>query len=182
MIIVDYRRSLLDSAGTDHLAEYLPSGAKLPSQMNALAETLMRRLPGPDVTSDQLRSRSWYTGPDIFLVVDDYELVSTASGNPFAPILEYLPLARDIGLRLVLCRNSTGAARAMYEPVIQRLREVETTALTLSCDRGRAPVRFGDSRRPAARPCRADHPAAAGAAGPTGLPATSRTRLTESGR
>ncbi|WP_050987672.1 type VII secretion protein EccCb [Streptomyces sp. W007] len=144
LIIVDYRRSLLDSAGTDHLAEYLPSGAKLPSQMNALAETLMRRLPGPDVTSDQLRSRSWYTGPDIFLVVDDYELVSTASGNPFAPILEYLPLARDIGLRLVLCRNSTGAARAMYEPVIQRLREVETTALTLSCDRGEGPL-FGSA-------------------------------------
>ncbi|WP_405188959.1 type VII secretion protein EccCb [Streptomyces anulatus] len=144
LIVVDYRRSLLDSAGTDHLAEYLTSGAKLPSHMHALAETLARRLPGPDVTAEQLRSRSWYTGPDIFLVVDDYELVSTASGNPFAPILEYLHMARDIGLRLVLCRNSTGAARAMYEPVLQQLRRLETTALTLSCDRGEGPL-FGSA-------------------------------------
>ncbi|MFJ9111416.1 AAA family ATPase [Streptomyces sp. NPDC102283] len=118
LIIVDYRRPLLGSVGRDYLAEYLPSGAKLPTQMNALAEALARRLPGPDVTSEQLRSRSWYTGFDIFLVVDDYELVSTASGSPFTPILDYLPLAGDIGLRLVLCRNSAGAARAMYEPVL----------------------------------------------------------------
>ncbi|MFJ8251513.1 FtsK/SpoIIIE domain-containing protein [Streptomyces sp. NPDC094466] len=116
LIIVDYRRSLLDSVETGHLVEYVPSGAGLPGLMKSLAESLACRFPGADVTPTQPRSRSWYTGPDVFLLVDDYDLVSTSSGNPLAPLLEHLPLARDLGLRVVLCRSSAGAARAMYDP------------------------------------------------------------------
>ncbi|MFH8401060.1 type VII secretion protein EccCb [Streptomyces anulatus] len=142
LIIVDYRRTLLGNVEADHLAEYVPSGAKLSDQMKALAEGLARRLPGSDVTPEQLRSRSWYSGPDVFLLVDDYDLVSTSLGNPLIPILEYLPMGRDLGLRLVLCRSSAGAARAMYEPVMQRLRDLGASALTLSCDRGEGPL-FG---------------------------------------
>ena len=43
------------------------------------------------------------------MIVDDYDLVATSSGNPLQPLLEYLPFARDLGLRLIIARSSSGA-------------------------------------------------------------------------
>jgi DNA segregation ATPase FtsK/SpoIIIE, S-DNA-T family len=94
-----------------------------------------RRLPGPDVTPEQLRTRSWWTGPRCFVLVDDYDLVATGPNNPLLPLLEHLSQARDIGLHLIVTRRSGGAARAMYEPVIQRLRELASPGLVMSGDR-----------------------------------------------
>jgi S-DNA-T family DNA segregation ATPase FtsK/SpoIIIE len=93
------------------------------------------RLPGPEVTADQLRTRSWWTGPDLFVLVDDYELVSTSGRNPLASLLEFLPQARDIGLHLVVARASGGAGRAMFEPLLQRIRELGSPGLVMSGDK-----------------------------------------------
>jgi S-DNA-T family DNA segregation ATPase FtsK/SpoIIIE len=87
------------------------------------------------VTSEQLRDGSWWTGPDCYVLVDDYDLVAAGPTNPLQPLLEYLAQARDIGLHLVLTRRSGGAGRALYEPVIQRLRELSSPGLVLSGDR-----------------------------------------------
>ena len=93
---------------------------------------MQRRLPGPDVTARELRDRSWWTGPELFVLVDDYDLVVAGPTNPLLPLLEYLPQARDIGLHLVLTRRSGGAGRALFEPVIQRLRELSAPGLVMS--------------------------------------------------
>ncbi len=106
---------------------------------------MQRRRPGPDVTTAQLRDRSWWTGPECFVLVDDYELVVTASANPLAGLLEYLAQARDIGLHLVLARRAGGAGRALYEPMLQRLREVGTPGLVLSGERDEGAL-VGDVR------------------------------------
>ncbi len=42
-----------------------------------IAGYLESRIPGPDVTPEQLRNRSWWTGAEVFVVVDDYDLVAT---------------------------------------------------------------------------------------------------------
>jgi S-DNA-T family DNA segregation ATPase FtsK/SpoIIIE len=68
----------------------------------------------------------------MFLIVDDYELVATGSGNPLAPLAEFLPFARDIGLRVVLARSSGGAGRSLFEPVLQRMRELGGQGVLLS--------------------------------------------------
>ncbi|MFF5715016.1 type VII secretion protein EccCb [Streptomyces sp. NPDC012756] len=135
LVVVDYRRSLLGDLPADYVTEYIPNGLELPSHVTALTDLADKRMPPPHVTPEELRNRSWYTTPDIFLLVDDYDLVSTASGNPLLPLLEYLPFARDIGFRMVLCRNSAGAGRSMYEPVMQYLREQGARGLTLSGDK-----------------------------------------------
>ena len=69
------------------------------------------------------------------MLVDDYDLVATGPANPLRPLEEFLPQARDIGLHLVLTRRSGGASRALYEPIIQRLRELSSPGLIMSGDR-----------------------------------------------
>ncbi|WP_196248797.1 type VII secretion protein EccCa [Rhodococcoides fascians] len=135
IIFADYRRTMLGLVDTDHLAGYAASQPVLTTMMTELASKLAERMPGPDVTSQQLRERSWWTGPDIFVIVDDYDLVATASGNPLTPLTEYLPHARDIGLHLVVARRSGGASRTMYDPVISRIRDLVSPGLVMSGSR-----------------------------------------------
>jgi len=71
-------------------------------------------------------------GQEIYLLVDDYDLVGTASGNPLHALLPYLPHARDVGFHLLLARRTGGAARAQYEPLLQSLGDVGTPVVLLS--------------------------------------------------
>lgn len=135
VIIIDYRRGLLGAIGGDHLLEYAPSAKVVSEMAGSVCDALARRLPGPDVTPEQLRARSWWHGPELFILVDDYDLVAGSGSNPLAKFVELLPQARDIGLHLVLARRVGGAARAMYDPVIQRLRELDSPGLLMSGNR-----------------------------------------------
>ena len=132
LIIGDYRRTLLGAVETDHLAGYAASAQVLSTMITEVAAYLAKRMPGPDVTQEQLRSRSWWSGPEIYVLIDDYDLVSTASGNPLLPLLDLLAQSKDVGLHLILARRSGGAARALYDPVIARLRDLAVTGLVMS--------------------------------------------------
>ncbi|MCA1693165.1 MAG: hypothetical protein LC733_13600, partial [Actinobacteria bacterium] len=78
-------------------------------------------------------------GPELYLVVDDYELVATAP-NPLTPLLEYLAQGRDLGFHLILARRVAGAQRGVQEPVLQRVRELGSPGLILSGDRSEGPL------------------------------------------
>jgi DNA segregation ATPase FtsK/SpoIIIE, S-DNA-T family len=71
-------------------------------------------------------------GPELYVVVDDYDLVSGVSANPLTPLVDYLPHARDIGLHLVVARRSGGASRALFDPLLARLRELGGMGLMMS--------------------------------------------------
>ena len=141
MIVIDYRRSLLDAADTEHRIGYAPSSAAAVALLNDAREALVARLPPADLTADQLRNRSWWHGSDLYVIVDDYDLVAGVT-NPLLPLVDLLPQASDIGLHLVLARSAGGAGRAMFEPVIQRLREMGSTALLMSASKDEGPI-FG---------------------------------------
>ncbi|MGH2787372.1 MAG: type VII secretion protein EccCa [Actinomycetota bacterium] len=128
VIVVDYRRTLLGAIGTDHLLAYAGAAPALDDVVADLHGSLERRLPGTDVTPGQLTSRSWWSGPHAYLVIDDYDLVITPSGNPLAPLVELLPQARDIGFHVVLARRVGGVSRAFFEPFLQRLKDLGTPA------------------------------------------------------
>jgi S-DNA-T family DNA segregation ATPase FtsK/SpoIIIE len=68
------------------------------------------------------------------VVVDDFDLVATAAGNPLLPLLPYLPQAQDVGLHVVLARRVAGAGRAIYEPLLQRVRELGSPGIVLAGD------------------------------------------------
>jgi len=132
LILVDYRRSLMDLPESEHRIGYGIQAQKTQDLMQSVAGYMERRLPGPDVTAQQLRDRSWWTGPELFVLVDDYDLVASGPNNPLQPLLEYLPQARDVGLHLVVTRRAGGASRALYDPVIQRLRELSAPGMVMS--------------------------------------------------
>ena len=149
LIFVDYRRSLLDSAEGEHRIGYAASSAAAASLISDVREAMVKRLPPPDLTSQQLRSRSWWEGSDLFLVIDDYDLVAGAS-NPLLPLADLVPQARDIGLHLILARSAGGAGRAMFDPIIQRVREMGSPGLIMSGNKDEGALLGGV--RPQAQP------------------------------
>jgi S-DNA-T family DNA segregation ATPase FtsK/SpoIIIE len=145
MVFIDYRRGLIDAAGTEHRIGYAAASTAAAGLLKDIKEALEVRLPPADLSPEDLRTRSWWEGSDVFIIVDDYELVATQSGNPLAPIVEFLPQARDIGLHLVVSRAMGGAGRALYDPVLQRLKEMASPALMMSGNREEGAL-FGDVR------------------------------------
>ncbi|WP_075031315.1 type VII secretion protein EccCa [Streptomyces mirabilis] len=150
LFVVDNRRSLLDVTPSTHLAEYIPMSNAMDHHMSALAELMQRRTPTADVTAQQLRERSWWHGPTVYVVVDDYDLVSTSSGNPLGGLTELLPFARDVGVRFIIARSTAGAGRAAYEPFMQRMRELGAQGVVLAGDPGEGDILGGV--RPRAMP------------------------------
>jgi S-DNA-T family DNA segregation ATPase FtsK/SpoIIIE len=130
--IVDYRRTLLGVVESDHLGGYAISGTALTTRVARIVELLQARMPDERVTQQQLRTRSWWSGPEMYLIVDDYDLVASATGNPLTPLADYLPHAKDLGLHVIVARRSGGAARAMFDPVLARLRDLGSLGLMMS--------------------------------------------------
>ena len=154
LVVVDYRRTLLGQLSADHLIGYGTSAPVTEEIVAEVATVMQNRLPGPDVTPEQLRDRSWWRGPDLYVLVDDYDLVSSGSGNPLGPLLDLLAQARDIGLHLVVARRSGGAGRALYDSLLLRLRELGSPGLVMSGERDEG-VLLGNVRPQALPPGRA---------------------------
>ena len=132
IVVVDYRRSLLGEVPEEYLLDYLTSAAQAQPALKDLTAYLENRIPGPDVTPEQLRARTWWTGAEVFVLVDDYDLVATQQTSPVALMAPLVPQARDVGLHLFVARRSGGASRSLYEPIIQSLRDLAQPGLMLS--------------------------------------------------
>ncbi|MFI1831085.1 type VII secretion protein EccCa [Streptomyces sp. NPDC020412] len=146
--VIDNRRALLDATPATHLAEYVPMSNNMEHHVDALADLMQRRTPSADVTAQQLRDRSWWRGPSVYVVVDDYDLVSTSSGNPLSRLTEQLPFARDVGVRFIIARSAAGASRASYEPFMQRMMELGAQGVLLSGDPTEGDILGGVRMRP----------------------------------
>jgi len=142
IIALDYRRSLLGALPEQHLiasANTAEQGtALLKDALNALRE----RLPGPNVSPERLRARDWWIGAELFVLVDDYDLVA-GDGNPLLALQSLLPQSREVGLHIVVARRTGGASRAMFDPVLGRLRDLNAPGLVMSGDRNEGPLLGG---------------------------------------
>ena len=145
ILLVDYRRAHLGEVPEDYLINYVTSASQATPALREIATYLEGRIPGPDVTPEQLRERTWWSGADLFVLVDDYDLVATQQSSPVAALQPLLAQARDVGLHLAVARRSGGASRALYEPVIQSLRDLAMPGLMLSGNPEEGPL-LGNQR------------------------------------
>jgi len=141
--VIDLRRTLLGEIPEEFLCAYLATREDVADMISGLAGFLQGRLPGRDVTPEQLRTRSWWRGPEAWVIIDDYDLVSTQSGNPAGALQPLLTQAHDVGFHLVISRRSGGIARQLYDSLIQGMSEMGTTGIILSGSPDEGPVLSG---------------------------------------
>ncbi len=134
IVAVDYRRAMLGEIPDEYRHGYLTTHDQADEELGGLAAYLATRLPGPDVTAEQLRNRSWWKGSEVFVLVDDYDLVATSSGNPIQHLAPLLAQAGDVGLHVVIARRAGGASRVLYEPVLQGMRDLAAPGILLSAN------------------------------------------------
>ncbi|WP_194898363.1 type VII secretion protein EccCa [Catenulispora pinisilvae] len=145
VLLADTRRRLHDAVPQAKQLGYAVTAGALEDLLKEITPVLVQRVPGPEVEPARLPLRDWWSGPELYVVVDDYDLMIGGRGTPLAPLLELLPQSAEIGLHLVLARSTAGAARGMNDPVLRRMWELSTPGLLLSCSKDEG-VFLGDAR------------------------------------
>ncbi|MFD0278105.1 type VII secretion protein EccCa [Kitasatospora sp. NPDC127111] len=134
IMLVDYRRGLYDSVPEEYRLGYAVAVDMLRQIVDGASRAMKNRIPPADITPARLRQRDWWEGPELFILVDDYDLVGTGSGaHPFAALLEDLAQGAEIGLHLVVARGANGIGRGLGDPLLRKLQEVNSPSLLLSC-------------------------------------------------
>ncbi|WP_225727910.1 MULTISPECIES: type VII secretion protein EccCb [unclassified Nocardia] len=153
ILLIDYRRTLLGAVEQDRLISYCAAASAVPSEIRELSAFLAKRVPGASITPDQLHERDWWHGPEIYVLVDDHDLVASGGDDPLEPLLEFLPMAHDIGLHLVIARRATGLSRALTGSVLGRLRDISADILLMNtpADEGKALGEFRPTPLPPGR-------------------------------
>jgi S-DNA-T family DNA segregation ATPase FtsK/SpoIIIE len=135
LAMYDPRRGLTGLVDKDYVGGYAGSSQLGERLTAAICQELAGRMPENVTDPDALAAGPSWEGPQIVLLVDDYDVLTAADQSPLAGFVPYLPSARDIGLHVVLARPVAGASRAMWEPVVSLLRDTGATGLLLSGDR-----------------------------------------------
>ncbi|MFJ7078529.1 type VII secretion protein EccCa [Streptomyces sp. NPDC098781] len=134
IMVIDYRRELLEAIPEEYRLGHAYSVDGLKDLVGGVARAVGTRQPGPDVSPSRMRQCDWWSGPRLFILVDDYDLVGTNVANqPFAPLMDHLPMGWELGVHLIVTRSAAGAGRGLNESLMRRLQEVNTPALLLSC-------------------------------------------------
>ncbi|WDV51309.1 type VII secretion protein EccCb [Streptomyces coeruleorubidus] len=133
--VCDPRRGLRGVIPEPYRGGYAHNAKLAAALSTGIATELEKRLPETADPDAPTTTEPDFTGPRIVILVDDYDILTTAGQQPLAPFLPYVSSAQDIGLHFVIARRTAGASRALYEPLLTTLRETGTTALVMTGDR-----------------------------------------------
>ncbi|MEV4346918.1 type VII secretion protein EccCb [Actinoplanes sp. NPDC049596] len=134
-MIVDYRRGLLDVVDEAYVGAYAGDEHAAAVYAKALAETLDGRRPPSGISARELRERSWWSGPELYLVVDDLDMLAAGPASPLAPLTPYLARAREVGFHVVAAHRTAGVARSLSgSSLLGKTIEVGAAGLLLSGD------------------------------------------------
>ncbi|MEU9581335.1 type VII secretion protein EccCa [Streptomyces chilikensis] len=133
--VFDPRRGLRGAVPEEYRGGYAYNSKLAAGLAAGIAAELEKRLPDEGTDGEDLEPGS-FSGPRIVILVDDYDVLTTAGQQPLAPFVPYIPSAVDIGLHFVVTRRVAGAARGLYEPLLLGLRESGASALVMAGDRG----------------------------------------------
>ncbi|MFJ8823031.1 type VII secretion protein EccCa [Streptomyces sp. NPDC102467] len=157
IIVVDYRRTLVDAVPEEYRIGHVISRDSLTETIEGAARALKTRIPGADIAPARMRRCDWWTGPRLFILVDDYDMVAGNSfQNPFEPLFDHLTLGFEMGLHLVVARSAMGAGRGMSDGLVRRMDEANNPAVVLSCPPTEGRL-FGNTKPLNLPPGRAQH-------------------------
>lgn len=137
IVLIDPRRSHLGNTPEDMMASYAATTTAISDAIRDTATTLRTRLPHADVTPAELKARSWWSGPEIYLLIDDADVLPDGT---LLPLVELLPHATDIGLHVFIARKSGGIGRAFFHAFYSGLRDQQAALLLLDCDKEEGPI------------------------------------------
>ncbi|EPH43384.1 type VII secretion protein EccC [Streptomyces aurantiacus] len=133
--VFDPRRGLRGVVPEPYRGGYAHNAKLAAALATGIAAELDKRLPETADPDAPATAEPAFTGPRIVILIDDYDILTTAGQQPLAAFLPYISSAQDIGLHFVVARRTAGSARALYEPFLTTLRETGTTTLLMSGDR-----------------------------------------------
>jgi S-DNA-T family DNA segregation ATPase FtsK/SpoIIIE len=134
IMVVDYRRELVEAVPDEYRLGHAVSLDALRELVNGAGRAIQARVPGPDIAPARMRLCDWWSGPRLFILVDDYDMVGAGPmQHPFDPLLAHLALGYEVGMHLVVARSAAGAGRGLGEMLMRRLQEVNTPSLLMSC-------------------------------------------------
>jgi DNA segregation ATPase FtsK/SpoIIIE, S-DNA-T family len=132
VLLIDYRRRHMDALPPGMSIGYLTSERDLADGLPPFAAKMRTRRPPDGVTSRQLRDRSWWSGPEIFVVIDDYHMVAQRGMlNPLDPIKDIIVDGRDTGLHIIAARNIAQADSAMYDNVLGQMKNLNSSGFVM---------------------------------------------------
>ena len=143
LVAIDFRRGLADLSGLPLPCRLISRPPQVDEILAELRELTIERLRA----LDQDGGAGW-SGPDVYILVDDYDLISGLPLNPLSTLGDLIFQGRDAGIHVVLARSSGGASRAMLDPVIGRLVESGAPALIMSGDPHEGPLLRGVRAEP----------------------------------
>ncbi|GAA2713742.1 type VII secretion protein EccCa [Actinoplanes palleronii] len=134
VVLGDSRRDLDTAIDAAYQVGAAFTGDRLYELAGQTSVSMTRRLPGADISSERMRRRDWWEGPELFVVVDDYDLMTkgVGVGSTLEPLLPLLAQGSSVGLHVILARSTSGAMRAMMDPVVRRMWELGTPATLFS--------------------------------------------------
>jgi type VII secretion protein EccCb len=132
--LVDPRRQLLTTLGSDYMEKFAYNLDGVQAMMGELAEVLAGREPPPGLSAQELLSRSWWSGPEIFLLVDDIQQLPPGFDSPLHKAAAWVTRAADVGLHVLVTRTFGGWSSAGSDPILRALHQANAPLLVMDAD------------------------------------------------
>ncbi|MGV7254555.1 type VII secretion protein EccCa [Mycobacterium kansasii] len=147
--VVDPRTSLLQVVEGAHLGRYTYREQQVREMAKEVAAILEGRLPPEDATQAELAAGGRWSGPQLFVFVDNEEAVQSMTsenifaengGYPLGPLIPYVDRAKEVGLHMVVARQIGTWGRAMGSPLVGRLLQLKAPGVVMDGDRSEGAI------------------------------------------
>jgi S-DNA-T family DNA segregation ATPase FtsK/SpoIIIE len=100
IVLIDPRRKSVGVVPDEWLSRYSYAQGDIKQVIASLCELLEKRQPPPTATQHEMLTRKFWTGREIFVVVDDATVWPTAD-NPLARLAPFVEQADQLGLHII---------------------------------------------------------------------------------
>lgn len=132
--LIDPRRQLLTELGADYVERFAYNRDGVVEIMAELSATLARREPPSGLSAEELLSQSWWSGPEIFVIIDDAQQFPAGFDSPLQAAAGWVSRASDVGLHVIVTRAFGGWASAGSDPMLRALHQANAPLLVMDAD------------------------------------------------